>query len=83
MSDTPALDARQITEELLESLREYATWLRCMDDPYSRVAVARDLDALTVCFNAWVNGDIHGIEPQHPAAWKRLAEQFGEAVTPL
>lgn len=82
MSDY-ALQARQITEELIESLKEYADWLRNMDDPYSRVAVARDLDALAACFNAWVNGDIDGIEPQHPAAWKRLAEQFGEAVTPL
>lgn len=60
---------RQISEELIADLAEYATWLRMMDAPYGRGAVARDLRAIVDAYQARVNDPHAAPQTLTPAAW--------------
>lgn len=68
-----ALQARQITEEFIEDLTEYAMWLRNMDDHYSRQAVSRDLQQMAAYYTQRVNDPGADAQDTHPTLWGRLA----------
>ena len=73
LGQAPALQARQVTEEFIEDLTEYAMWLRNMDDHYSRQAVSRDLQQMAAYYTQRVNDPDADAQDTHPTLWGRLA----------